>query len=196
MIYQLDDQIERLLEDMTDPDTGELKKYIETPDGTLREVPLEEQIDAENADVALPYLDSEALLLENIERLQLDYGKLIRNLRNDYFNRKAEADALKAEKQRLAKRQATAERAADRAGRFLAYLTKGEKYEDADVKISYRKSEVVELDDDFIEWAMTSAPGLVKITPEPRKADIKRLLKNGENIEHAHLETRQNIQIK
>ena len=196
MIYQLDDQIERLLEDMTDPDTGELKKYIETPDGTLREVPLEEQIDAENADVALPYLDSEALLLENIERLQLDYGKLIRNLRNEHINRKAEAEALKNEKQKLAKRQATAERAADRAGRFLAYLTKGEKYEDADVKISYRKSEVVELDDDFLEWAMTSAPGLVKITPEPRKADIKRLLKNGQQIEHAHLETRQNIQIK
>jgi len=196
MIYQLDDQIERLLEDMTDPDTGELKKYIETPDGTLREVPLEEQIDAENADVALPYLDSEALLLENIERLQLDYGKLIRNLRNDYFNRKSEAEALKAEKQRLAKRQATAERAYDRAGRFLAYLTKGEKYEDADVKISYRKSEVVEIDDDFCDWAMTNAPGLVKVTPEPRKADIKRLLKNGQQIEHAHLETRQNIQIK
>jgi hypothetical protein len=196
MIYQLDDQIERLLEDMTDPDTGELKKYIETPDGTLREVPLEEQIDAENADVALPYLDSEALLMENIERLQLDYAVLIRSLRNDYINRKSEAEALKAEKQRLAKRQQTAERAYDRAARFLAYLTKGEKYQDEDVKISYRKSETVELDDDFIEWAMTSAPGLVKITPEPRKADIKRLLKNGENIEHAHLETRQNIQIK
>jgi len=196
MIYQLDDQIERLLEDMTDPDTGELKKYIETPDGTLREVPLEEQIDAENADVALPYLDSEALLMERMEKLQLDYAVLIRNLRNEHINRKAEAEALKNEKQKLAKRQATAERAADRAGRFLAYLTKGEKYEDADVKISYRKSEVVELDDDFLEWAMTSAPGLVKITPEPRKADIKRLLKNGTMIEHAHLETRQNIQIK
>lgn len=196
MIYQLNDQIERLLEDMTDPDTGELKKYIEGPDGFPREVPQEEQLDAENAGVALPYLDSEQLLLEQIEKLKLDYAVLIRNLRNEYFNRKAEADALKAEKQRLAKRQATAERAYDRAARFLAYLTKGEKYQDEDVKITYRKSESVELDDDFCEWATVNAPGLVKITPEPRKADIKRLLKNGTMIEHAHLETRQNIQIK
>lgn len=196
MIYQLDEQIERLLEDMTDPDTGELKKYIESPDGEPREVPQEEQLDAENAGVPLPYLDSEALLLERIELLNLDYAKLIRNLRNENINRKAEAEALKNEKQKLAKRQQTAERAAERAGRFLAYLTKGEKYEDADVKISYRKSEVVELDDDFCDWAMTNAPGLVKVTPEPRKADIKRLLKNGTMIEHAHLETRQNIQIK
>ena len=196
MIYQLDEQIERLLETYTDPDTGELKKFIETPEGTLREVPLEEQIDAENADVPLPYVDTEQILLEDMEKLQLDYAKLIRNLRNDYYNRKAEAEALKAEKQRLAKRQATAERAYDRAARFLAYLTKGEKYQDEDVKITYRKSETVELDDDFIEWATVNAPGLVKITPEPRKADIKRLLKNGQQIEHARLETRQNIQIK
>lgn len=196
MIYQLNDQIERLLEDFTDPETGELKKFVPKADGQPREVPYLEQLDAENAGVALPYLDSEKLLLENIEKLKLDYAVLIRNLRNDYYNRKAEAEALKAEKQRLARRQATAERAADRAARFLAYLTKGEKYQDDDVKITYRKSDVVELDDDFCEWAMTNAPGLVKITPEPRKADIKRLLKNGTMIEHAHLETRQNIQIK
>jgi hypothetical protein len=118
MIYQLNDQIERLLEDMTDPDTGELKKYIEGPDGLPREVPQEEQLDAEQAGVPLAYLDSEALLMERMEKLQLDYAVLIRNLRNDYFNRKAEADALKAEKQRLAKRQATAERAYDRAARL------------------------------------------------------------------------------
>jgi hypothetical protein len=196
MIYQLNDQIERLLEDMTDPDTGELKKYILGHDGEPREVPLEEQLDAEASGVPLPYLDSEKMLMEKLEQLQLDYAVLIRNLRNDYFNRKAEADALKAEKQRLAKRQATAERAYDRAARFLAYLTKGEKYQDEDVKISYRKSETVELDDDFLDWAMSNAPGLVKVTPEPRKADIKRMLKNGQQIEHAHLETRQNIQIK
>ena len=196
MIYQLNDQIERLLEDYTDPETGELKKFIETPEGTLREVPLEEQLDAENAGVPLPYLDSEKLLLDNIEKLKLDYAVLIRNIRNEYINRKAEADALKAEKQRLETRQKTAKNASERAARFLAYLTKGEKYQDADVKITYIRSEAVELDDDFCEWAMTNAPGLVKVTPEPRKADIKRLLKNGTMIEHAHLETRQNIQIK
>ena len=196
MIYQLDDQIERLLEDMTDPDTGELKKYIHDPDGEPREVPQEEQLDAEQAGVPLAYLDSEDLLMERIEQLNLDYAKLIRNLRNENINRKAEAEALKNEKQKLAKRQQTAERAAERAARFLAYLTKGEKYEDADVKITYRKSEVVELDDDFCDWAMSNAPGLVKVTPEPRKADIKRLLKNGQLIEHAHLEERKNIQIK
>jgi len=196
MIYQLNDQIERLLEDFTDPETGELKKFAPGLNGEPCEVPFEVQQEAEQAGKPIDYLDSEKLLLENIEKLKLDYAVLIRNLRNDHINRCAEAEALKTEKLKLARRQATAERAADRAARFLAYLTKGEKYQDDDVKITYRKSDVVELDDDFCEWAMTNAPGLVKVTPEPRKADIKRLLKNGTIIEHAHLETRQNIQIK
>lgn len=196
MIYKLDEQISRLLEDFTDPDTGELKKFITGHDGEPREVPLEEQLDAEQAGVALPYLDSEALLFGKMEQLQLDYTQLIRNLRNDHINRAAEAEALKAEKQKLAKRQQTAERAADRDARFLAYLTNGEKYQDNEVKITYRKSETVVTDDDFCDWAMSNAPGLVKITPEPRKADIKRLLKSGTMIEHAHLEERKNIQIK
>ena len=196
MIYQLDEQIERLLEDFTDPETGELKKYILRPDGEPREVPLEEQLDAENSGVHLPYLNSEELLMEKMEQLQLDYAKLIRNLRNEHINRKAEAEAMKAEKQRIARRQSTAEKAADRAARFLAYLTKGEKYEDEVVKISYRKSETVETDDEFCDWAIRNAPGLVKITPEPRKADIKKLLKGGTLIEHCTLVEKKNIQIK
>lgn len=196
MIYQLDDQIERLLEDFTDPETGELKKYILRPDGEPREVPLEEQLDAEASGVHLPFLDSEKLLMEKMEQLQLDYAKLIRNLRNEHINRKAEAEAMKAEKQRIARRQSTAEKAADRAARFLAYLTKGEKYEDEVVKISYRKSETVETDEEFCDWAIRNAPGLVKITPEPRKADIKKLLKGGTLIEHCTLVEKKNIQIK
>ena len=196
MIYQLDEQIERLLEDFTDPETGELKKFILGHDGEPREVPLEEQLDAENSGVPLPYLDSEKILMEKMEQLQLDYAKLIRNLRNEHINRKAEAEALKAEKQRIAKRQSTAEKAADRAARFLAYLTKGEKYEDEVVKISYRKSETVETDEEFCDWAIRNAPGLVKITPEPRKADIKKLLKSGTLIEHCTLVEKKNIQIK
>ena len=196
MIYQLDDQIERLLEDFTDPETGELKKYILGHDGEPREVPLDEQLDAEASGVQLPYLDSEKMLMEKMEQLQLDYAKLIRNLRNEHINRKAEAEAMKAEKQRIAKRQSTAEKAADRAARFLAYLTKGEKYEDEVVKISYRKSETVETDEEFCDWAIRNAPGLVKITPEPRKADIKKLLKSGTLIEHCSLVEKKNIQIK
>lgn len=196
MIYQLDEQIERLLEDFTDPETGELKKYILGHDGEPREVPLEEQLDAENSGVRLPFLDSEELLMEKMEQLQLDYAKLIRNLRNEHINRRAEAEALKAEKQRIARRQSTAEKAADRAARFLAYLTKGEKYEDEVVKISYRKSETVETDEEFCDWAIRNAPGLVKITPEPRKADIKKLLKGGTLIEHCSLVEKKNIQIK
>jgi len=196
MIYQLDEQIERLLEDFTDPETGELKKYILGHDGEPREVPLDEQLDAEASGVQLPYLDSEKMLMEKMEQLQLDYAKLIRNLRNEHINRKAEAEAMKAEKLRIAKRQSIAEKAADRAARFLAYLTKGEKYEDEVVKISYRKSETVETDEEFCDWAIRNAPGLVKITPEPRKADIKKLLKNGTLIEHCSLVEKKNIQIK
>jgi len=196
MIYQLDEQVERLLESYTDPDSGELKKYIETADGTPREVPLEEQLDAEKAGIPLPYLDTEALMQADLERLNIEYATLIRNIRNEYFNRTREAEAMKAEKLRIQKLQSQSERAADRAARFLAYLTKGEKYQDEYVKISYRKSEEVRIDDEFIEWASVNAPGLLKIEPVPRKADIKAAIKRGTVFEHARLEEKRNIQIK
>lgn len=165
VIYPISDQLERLIESFTDPETGEL-------------ITTEEEMQAA------------------IEQLQMDFDEKIVDLRNEYINLVSEADALRREKTKLAERQKRAENQADRMKRWLAWLLKGEKFQKDAVKISYRKSETVELEDGFLDWAAHNAPGLVKVEMEPRRQEIKNALKNGYTVEFARMETKNNIQIK
>ena len=139
---------------------------------------------------------TEEEMLAQIEAVKMDFAAVIRNLRNEYINKVAEAEALKAEKAKLAARQKSAENAADRAKRWLAYLTKGEKYSDGVVKIGYRKSEALAIDDreSLLAWAIDNQKFLKE--PELREADIKAAIKAGENVPFAHIEERQNVQVK
>lgn len=195
-IYPIDEQIEQILSSYTDEETGELKKYILSPTGYPMEVPLAEQEAAEANGIKYDYLDTEAMMQQELEEAQINFDTMIHSLRNEVINKASDAAALKAEKLKLSRRQQIAENASERAKRFLAYLLKGEKYDDGVCKISYRKSENVVIDDDFVEWASVNAPGLLKIEPEPRKADIKAAIKRGAMFDHASLEVRNNIQVK
>lgn len=195
-IYPIDEQIERIFANYTDEETGELKKYIIGPTGYPREVPLSEQEEAAAAGLSYEYLDTEAMMQQELEEAQINFDTMIHSLRNEVINKASDAAALKAEKLKLSRRQQIAENASERAKRFLAYLLKGEKYDDGVCKISYRKSENVVIDDDFVEWASVNAPGLLKVEPEPRKADIKAAIKRGTMFDHAHLEIKNNIQVK
>lgn len=154
---------------------------------------LAEAVDEETGEVLL----SDEELQQKLDQLHLDFDSKVIELRNEFINRTAEAEALKAERQKLAKRQKAAESSADRARRFLAYLLKGERFQQGAVKISYRKSEEVVCDDEFIEWAAVHAPDFLSYKePEPRKADLKAAIKRGEVFEHVQLETKNNIQVR
>ena len=166
-IYPLDKQVEDYLESCYDPDTGELLEGITEED-----------------------------MAAHITQLSVDHETLLDSIASGIKNDLAEAEAVKAEKANLARRQSIAEKKAERGKRFLAWLTQGEKWQNERHQVSYRKSEVVVIDDKFVEWASVMAPGLLKIEPEPRKADIKAAIKRGTMFEHAHLETRNNIQVK
>lgn len=165
-LYPIDERIELYLEDCYDPETGEIREDL-----------TEEQMFAE------------------IEQLKIDHEELLDSIASGIKNDLAEAEAVKAEKLRLERRQKLANNRAERGKRLLAYLTKGQKWQNEHHKISYRKSTVVVVDDMFVEWASVMAPGLLKIEPEPRKDDIKRAINNGTCFEHAHLETKNNIQV-
>lgn len=150
-------------------------------------------IDEETGELTL----SDEEMAAEMARLQMEFDEGITELRNEFINLSAYAEALKNEKQSLARRQRIAEAQAERTKRFLAYLLKGEKYQNGTVSISYRKSQEVVCDDEFVEWAAVYAPGLLSFkAPEPRKADIKAAMKRGQAFEHCHLETRNNIQVK
>ena len=140
---------------------------------------------------------SEEEMEQQIEALEMEFKDLILNLRNEVINRTAEAEAIKEEKRKLDERKKRAENAAERAKRFLAYLTKGEKYSDGIVRISYRKSTglIIEDREELLDWAKQNGPGFLK-EPELREGDIKMAIMKGQAIPFAYIEERNNIQVK
>lgn len=112
----------------------------------------------------------------------------------------AEATALKSEETKLAERRKAKERTYDRLKQYLSdtLQTIGlYKMESARNKISFRKSEAVEIADGFVEWAKENRDDLLTYAqPKANLTAIKKLLKDGEEVAGAQLITKQNIQIK
>lgn len=102
---------------------------------------------------------------------------------------------MKAEKMRLAARQAAAEKKAEGIKKYIAASMDsagGEKIKTSKVAIGWRKSESVQVE----ENAFLPDEYLTFKAPEPNKTAIKKALKAGEKIDGASLVTANNIQIK
>lgn len=109
---------------------------------------------------------------------------------------KAEASALKAEKDALARRQKTAENKAESLTNYLQMMLNGEKFKTPRVSVSYRVSKAVEVDDGFIEWAMSNGEEYLRYkAPEVDKTALKEALEKGE-VPHAEIVERVSVQIK
>ena len=110
----------------------------------------------------------------------------------------AEAKAIKEEEGNLAARRKVVENRAERLKNLLAYALHGEKWNSPRLKVSYRKSQTVEVSDGFIAWADEHRPDLlVYADPKPSKTAIKDAIKAGGIPEDmARLESHENISIK
>jgi hypothetical protein len=117
-----------------------------------------------------------------------DYCKVIRQLESD-------AVAYKTEKLRFAEKQSRAEKSVERMKTaILTYLevigSTGEKVGAFDIKL--RKSEnvviddVYKLDEHFVTYQ----------EPKPDKTAIKKAIKSGVEVNGAHIEERNNLNIK
>lgn len=116
-------------------------------------------------------------------------------------NIEAEMTAIRAEEIKLATRRKIKERAYDRMKQYLSDTLQQmsiDKVETARNKISFRRSESVEIDNEtFINWAQENRDDLLTYSaPTANKTEIKKLLKDGEEIVGAQLVSKQNIQIK
>lgn len=148
-----------------------------------------------NFDLEIDEETGEILNGDELDLLALEHDQKLINCVYYYKNIKAEAEALKAEKQKLAARQAAAEKKAEWMKRYIAYDLNGEKFEpkdDVTVKVTYRKSEQVECADVF----QVPDEYLRYKEPELDKAKVKKALKAGETVEGCSLVVKQNIQIK
>ena len=103
-----------------------------------------------------------------------------------------EAEAVKTETKRLALRARTAENKAERLKMYLAGTVQtGEKLKNTWVSIGWRKSEAVVIDD---ETAIPEA--YWRIHREVSKAAVKDALASGELTAGAHIEAKNNIQVR
>lgn len=110
----------------------------------------------------------------------------------------AEAKAIKDEEAALAARRKSAEAKVERLKNLLDYALQGGKFATPRLKVSYRKSQTVEVADGFVAWADENRPDLLTYTqPKPSKSAIKDALKAGGIPEGlAHIESHENISIK
>lgn len=130
--------------------------------------------------------------VDRFEELELTREAKIENICLWIKNLKAEAEALKAEKDAFAQRQKAAENKMESLKRYISGYLDGTAFESAKVKVSFRKSESLEISDvyripeDFLKYQ----------EPYVDKAALKKAIKDGAAIEGAEIVENYNIQIK
>lgn len=130
--------------------------------------------------------------VDRFEELGLERKAKIENICLWIKNLKAEAEALKAEKEAFAARQKSAENKMESLKRYISGYLEGTAFESSKVKVSFRKSETVEI----MEGATIPAEFLRFKEPEVNKTDLKKALKAGRKIAGVYIAENQNIQIK
>ena len=125
---------------------------------------------------------------EQLDKLQMERDTKLENVACWIKDLKAEAEALKNEKQALAERQKVAENKAESLKKWLAYALQGEKFKTPKCAISFRKSEAVEVTDEGLNNLMKEHDELLTYkAPEPNKTAIKQALKDGLNVDGVQL---------
>lgn len=138
----------------------------------------------------------ELLDCEAFAALAMERDKKIENAACWAVNCAAEAKAIREQEKVLAERRKEIERRADRLKEYVQSALDGASFSTDRVSVSFRKSSSVEVDPDFIAWAMTHAPDLLTYkTPEPNKTEIKKYLKENE-LEFARVAESRSMTIK
>ena len=128
---------------------------------------------------------------ERLEQLQIDRHEKLRNIAFVAINASADIEAYKAQEKRFKAKRTAAEKTLAWAKETLARELAGQKMKEAEFTISYRPSEVVEIDDD------ADLPAeFIKMKSEWDKAAIKEALKEGAVFDGCRLVQKQNIQIR
>lgn len=129
---------------------------------------------------------------EKFEALQITLEEKLEGMGCWIKNLEADAAALKAEEQALAERRKSVERTIANKKEFLTRFLNGRSFETSKVKISFRKSESLEVSD----GAKIPEEYLRFKEPEVNKAELKKAVKNGLIVDGVQLVERQNLQLK
>lgn len=133
----------------------------------------------------------EVIDLDKMNALQMERGEKIENVALWVKELDAEAKAIREEEKRLAERRKVNENKIASLKGYLSMALSGQKFSTPRVKISWRKSEAVDIPDPEkipASW--------YRAKYEIARDDIKAALKAGETVPGASLIENTNIQIK
>ena len=130
---------------------------------------------------------------DRLESLQMERSQKIENVACWIKNLLSDAEAIKAEKDALADREAKCRKKAEDLKKWLGMALEGQKFSTARCAVSFRKSTKLEvLDADCIPKELM----VETVTTKPDANAIKELLKNGHEVSGCRLIENQNVQIK
>ena len=136
----------------------------------------------------------EVVDIEALEALEMERDRKVSNIACWIKQLDAEAEAIKAEKKKLADRQTAKENKSKALREFLTRILNGEKFEDSRCKVSYRRSESVEVADDI---DFNHIPDeYIKVTKVIDKTAIKTAIKAGHTYKGVQLVQNTSIQVK
>ena len=143
----------------------------------------------------------ELLSVDEVEALLVERSTKIENIACWIKNLKSDLTALKAERDTFNQRIKQTQNKLDSLTSYLEFCLNGEKFESDKCKVSYRRSESVEISEqnmnEFISWAQSNNDSVLRYkAPEVDKTAVKELLNKGVDIPFAALVTKNNIQIK
>lgn len=143
----------------------------------------------------------EEAVYDTLESLDMQLDDKIDNVACMIKNLDAEAKAIKEEADNLTARAKAKTSKAEWLKGYLDTQMKQankEKFESSRNKLSFRKSESVEINEEaFLPWAAQGHDDLLTYKPPvPNKTAIKELLKSGGTAEGAAIVVKQNLQIK
>lgn len=133
----------------------------------------------------------------DLDELNLAREEKIENICLWIKNLRAEASAIKDEEKNLADRRKAKENKADRLESYVTSNLQGKPFETSKVKVTFRKSESVEiLNEDAVPERFLD----IQVVRKPQKAEIKKRLKEaeakGEEIPWARLNVNNNMSLK
>ena len=125
----------------------------------------------------------EVIDTERLDALQIERDTKTENVACWIKDLMAEANAIKVEKQKLAKRQKVAENKAESLKKWLAYALGGQEFSTAKCAVSFRNTESVEVTEEGLEALMKEHDELLTYkAPEPNKKAIKDAIKDGLSV--------------
>ena len=134
----------------------------------------------------------EIIDIDRLDKLQMERDAKLENVACWIKDLKAEAEALKNEKQALEKRQKVAENKMESLKKYLAYALDGKAFKSTRASVTFRKSQSVEiadiykLDENYLRYK----------EPEADKTAIKEAIKAGKTVAGATLVENTSVTIK